>query len=149
MSLRDRIRHSAQQTLKQFAGALPIMLGVLLLTTLLVQLLPGDRFSEIFTRHPLLDALVGAALGSIAAGPPLTSYILGGELLKSGISLAAVTALVVSWVTVGVVQLPAEMMMLGKRFAIYRNTLNFVFAILIALLTTATLIVMEAWLRGG
>jgi DNA-binding response OmpR family regulator len=48
---------------------------------------------------------------------------LGGELLAKGISLVAVTALLVSWVTVGSVQLPAEALMLGSRFALYRNLL--------------------------
>lgn len=146
MSLHDRIRYSARQTLKQFMGVLPVMFAILLLTTLLLQLLPGDRLSRIFTHHPLLDALLGATFGSIAAGPPLTSYFLGGELLRSGIGLTAITALLVSWVTVGLIQLPAEIMLLGRRFAIYRNLLNFLFAIVVALLTTTTLTVVEALL---
>ncbi len=75
----------------------------------------------------------------MAAGHPLTSYVLGGELLKKGISLVAVTALLVSWVTVGSIQFPAEALMLGRRFALYRNLLCFGFSILIAVLTVATL----------
>ncbi len=37
------------------------------------------------------------------------------------------------------VQLPAESLMLGKRFALVRNGISFVMAILIALLTVITL----------
>ena len=83
--------------------------------------------------------LIGTFIGSIAAGNPVTSYILGGELLKGGISLFAVTALIASWVTVGVVQLPAEVLTLGRRFAIYRNLLCFVSAIGVSFLTVYTL----------
>jgi hypothetical protein len=55
------------------------------------------------------------------------------------ISLVAVTAFLVSWVTVGSIQLPAEMIMLGKRFAIYRNLICFGLSVLIAVLAVATL----------
>jgi hypothetical protein len=46
-----------------------------------------------------------------------------------------VTAFLVAWVTVGIIQLPAEIMMLGKRFAITRNILSFIFSILVAIMT--------------
>jgi hypothetical protein len=75
----------------------------------------------------------------VAAGHPLASYVLGGELLTEGVSLLAVTALIVSWVTVGVVQLPAEALLLGRRFAIYRNLICYFFAIAISFLTVYTL----------
>lgn len=47
--------------------------------------------------------------------------------------------MIVSWVTVGVVQLPAEALLLGGRFAMLRNLLSFLFAIVIAFLIVATL----------
>ena len=35
----------------------------------------------------MIDALTGSGAGSIAAGQPVISYQLGGELLSSGVSL--------------------------------------------------------------
>ena len=49
------------------------------------------------------------------------------------------TAFIVSWVTVGVVQLPSGILMLGARFAIYRNVICFFGAIAIAFLVVYTL----------
>jgi uncharacterized membrane protein YraQ (UPF0718 family) len=118
---------------------LPIFLGMLLLTSLVFTWLPGSTLQELFGRHPLLDVLVGAMTGSVAMGHPVAGYVLGGELLAGGVSLIAVTALLVSWVTVGVVQLPAEILILGRRFALLRNLLCFLSAIAIAYLTVATL----------
>jgi uncharacterized membrane protein YraQ (UPF0718 family) len=86
-----------------------------------------------------LDALIGASVGSISTGHPVTSYIFGGELLNKGVSLVAVTAFLVSWVTVGSIQLPAEALMLGWRFALLRNLICFAFSILIAVLTAITI----------
>jgi|MudIll2142460700_1097286.scaffolds.fasta_scaffold2547241_1 hypothetical protein len=48
----------------------------------------------------------------------LTSYIIGGELRQRGVSMLAITAFIVARVTVGIIQLLAEALMLGKRFAI-------------------------------
>ena len=69
----------------------------------------------------------------------MVSYIFAGELLKQGISLIAVTAFIVSWVTVGIVQIPAESAILGKRFTLIRNLTAFIFAIIVAILTVLIL----------
>lgn len=122
-----------------FLGMLPIIVGVMLLSGLLIEILPTVAVAAWFGKNDLFDALIGAAAGSISAGHPVTSYVLGGELLTKGASLVAVTAFLVSWVTVGSIQLPAEALVLGWRFALFRNLICFIFSILIALLTVATL----------
>jgi len=116
---------------------------MLLLTSLAIKLFPADKASHWFGQWEFLDVLTGAGLGSIAAGHPLASYLLGGELMAAGVSLLAVTALIVSWVTVGFLQLPAEIMLLGKRFAIYRNICNLFFAIVIAFFTVYTALLLK------
>ena len=112
---------------------------MLLLTSLAVTLFPKRIAEDLFGRNDALDALIGASIGSVAAGHPLASYLLGGEFLKGGVSLIAVTALIVSWVTVGIVQLPAEALMLGTRFAIYRNVICYISAVAVAFLCVYTL----------
>jgi len=127
------------RTLLAFAQMLPILLGMLLLTSLILAWLPRTQLLALFGRHASLDVLLGVVLGSVAMGHPLAGYILGGELLAGGVSLIAVTALIVSWVTVGVVQFPAEALLLGRRFALTRNLLCFFSAIAIAYLTVGTM----------
>ncbi len=136
---KERLQASFRKTTRTFVNLLPIIIGMLLLTSLVVTVFPEKLSASLFGSNDALDALIGAFIGSIAAGHPLTSYLLGGEFLKSGVSLFAVTAFIVSWVTVGVVQLPAEILMLGARFAIYRNVICFFSAIAIAFLSAYTL----------
>ncbi len=119
-------------------NSLPIMTGVLLLVNL-INLFAKDYYPKIFTGNLALDPLIGALAGSFSFGSPITSYIVGGELLKEGISLIAVIAFIISWTTVGVAMLPLEAKFLGKRFAFVRNGLNFIFAIIISILTILTL----------
>lgn len=138
-STTSRVRAALRRALRIFVNTLPVMLGMLLLINLIFSWLAGTNIHDLFARQYIPDAMLGAILGSVAAGPPVAGYILGGELLADGASLIGITALIVSWVTVGVVQLPAEALLLGRRFAIYRNLLCFLFAILIAYLTVAAL----------
>jgi uncharacterized membrane protein YraQ (UPF0718 family) len=130
---------SLVRTLRTFSSALPVILGVLLLTSLLMALVPAGSLEGLFGAGEGLDVLLGTLLGSLAAAHPIAGYVLGGELLAAGVSLVAVTALLVSWVTVGVVQLPAEAVLLGRRFALLRNTLCLCFAVAIAYLTVGVL----------
>jgi hypothetical protein len=54
------------------------------------------------------------------------------------VSLFAVVAFIVAWVTVGVVQFPAEAAILGRRFAAARNLLAFMLAMVVSIATVTT-----------
>jgi predicted Fe-Mo cluster-binding NifX family protein len=126
----------------QFAAMVPILAGVVLLIGLFNALVPREILASLFSGNAILDTLWGACFGSILAGNPINSYVIGGELLKRGVSLFAVTALILTWVTVGLVQLPAEMAALGRRFALVRNAICFLLSLPIALVTVAILTII-------
>ena len=112
------------RTVQSFKRSLPVLLGVLMLLSLASALIPKNLYSEVFTGNQIIDPLIGALVGSIAGGNPVTSYIIGGELRLQGVSMLAITAFIVAWVTVGVIQLSGEALILGKRFAIVRNVIR-------------------------
>ncbi len=132
------LKKSFFKTIQAFKTSLPIMIGILLLVNL-INLFAKSYYTKLFTGNLILDPLIGALSGSFSFGIPITSYIIGGELLKEGISLIAVTAFIMSWSTVGIAMLPLEAKFLGKRFALIRNILNFIFAIIISVLIVLTL----------
>ncbi len=132
------MRMALKKTGKALLQALPILASVLMLISLAVANIPKAWYARLFT-GTVFDPVIGAAIGSIAAGNPLTSYIIGGELLRRGVSLLAVIAFLLAWVTVGVIQYPAEAMYLGRRFAVTRNLTAFVLAIAVAALTVLTM----------
>ena len=116
-------------------NVLPIIFGVLLLVSIITVIVPKSAYNYLFTGSYFLDSLIGSLLGSILTGNPVTGYILGSGFLKNGISLVAVTAFIAAWTTVGIVQLPAESLILGKRFAILRNISAFFMSIIVAIIT--------------
>ncbi len=139
MPERRRLIRSLRHTATAFWRLLPVLTGVLLLAGLVVELVPLLIDAGLFGHHPAADALAAASIASLATGQPVVSYVLGGELRQAGVGLVAVTAFVTAWVTVGVISLPAEAVMLGWRFAAWRNLVAFLLSLLIGWLTVATL----------
>lgn len=137
---RETLVHALRSSLKQLTGMLPILAGIVLLIGLANIFLFKEFASSLFTADNwALDSFIGAFAGSFFAGNPINSYIIGKELLEQGASLVAVTALIIAWVNVGLVQLPAEIAALGFRFALVRNIVSFFLSIIIAVLTAGTL----------
>lgn len=130
-----KFKKAIKKSARQIFNTLPIIIGVVFLISILNSLVSADVYLRFFSRNIFFDSIIGAGIGSVLAGNPITSYIFGGELLKQGVSLVAVTAFLVAWVTVGLVQFPAESILLGKKFAILRNVLSFLFSIIVAIVT--------------
>lgn len=131
---KERVKRSLVSSTRPLLKSIPIIIGVVLLISLISTAIPQQMIKTIFSSNAILDSVVGAAAGSIMAGNAITSYILGGELLAQGVGLAGVSAFLLAWVTVGIVQLPAESMILSKKFAIIRNSISFIFSIIGGLL---------------
>ena len=124
---------------RQFVNIIPVLAGVVLLIGLFNALMSKEILSLVFSGDAFFDTLWGACFGSIFAGNPVNSYVIGGELLEYGVSLFAVTAVIVAWVTVGLVQIPAEISALGKKFAVVRNIVSFFMSIAVAGVTVTVL----------
>ncbi len=118
----------------------PTITGILILISLFNTLVPVSSYKLLF-RGTIFDPVVSALLGSVIAGNPVTSYLISGDLLRQGISLLAVTAFLTAWVTVGVVQLPAEIQFLGKKFALIRNLSAFILSLAVAFMT----VILMGW----
>jgi uncharacterized membrane protein YraQ (UPF0718 family) len=141
--MKKNILNSFHRAFKSFGTSLPILLGVVLLLGLFRTFVSKQMLSSVFTGELLQDTLIGSVIGSISAGNPVNSYIIGGELLKEGVNLFAVTSFIVAWVTVGIIQFPAEAAILGRRFACARNILSFILSILVSIATVKTLMVIQ------
>jgi uncharacterized membrane protein YraQ (UPF0718 family) len=113
-------------------GMTPMIVAIVGLVGLFEGFVTREMLASLFTGDPVTDVLMGTVAGMIAVGQAMISYILGGELLGQGVSFYAVAAFVLAWVTLGVVQLPAEIEVFGGRFVLVRNVLAFVSTILVA-----------------
>ncbi len=137
--LSTRFRKAFAGSFKSLYTILPMLFAVIGLVGLFQAAVTPQMLHAVFNGGVLHDTLAGTLVGGVSVGQPFFSYIIGGELLKEGISLYAVTAFILAWVTLGIVQLPLEWAIFGSRFTIVRNLLSLLFALLIAWATAATL----------
>ncbi len=93
-----------------------------------------SSFMLIFSKNVVLSSIIGSLIGSISIGNPATAYIISAELLKISSNVALISAFIISWVTVGLAQIPLESKYFGLRFAVIRNVLGFIFSVIISLL---------------
>ena len=102
---------------KSFSTSLPMLLGIILLMGLFQTFISPTMISSVFSGEMVRDTFIGTLIGSISAGNPITSYIIGGGLLNKGVSLFAVAAFIVAWVTIGIIQFIKRMVRIhgGKR----------------------------------
>ncbi len=126
---------SLMKSFRMFLNILPMLLAVILSVGLFGALVSQEMLASVFQGNMFYDTLIGTLAGGVSVGQPVASYIIGGELLESGVSLYAIVALIVSWVTLGLVQLPLEQALFGRRFTIRRNLLGLIFAMLVAVVS--------------
>ncbi len=136
---RESLIDAAERSVRQFFGMLPVLVCVIFLLGAFNVFLSRRFLAAVFSGNAALDTFLGACFGGIFAGNAINSYIIAGELLRHNVSLIPVTAFLIAWVTVGIVQLPAETAALGFKFAFLRNLFSFISAIIIAILTALIL----------
>ena len=134
-----RLKTALVNTFKTLTMVMPMLLSVIGLMGLFEALVTPEMIQSVFKGSVLSDTLIGTGVGAISVGQPFLSYAIGGELLDDGVSLYAVTAFILSFVTLGLIQLPLEWSLFGTRFTVLRNVLSFIFALLISIATVSIL----------
>ena len=131
----DKAKKAALSGIKSFRGVAVTLLSVFGLVGLLNVFVPPALIEKFMgASGGVASLLVGDLLGSVAAGPPVAAYPVAASLLDGGAWPPAVAAFIVSWTLVGFISLPFEARTFNWRFAITRNALSFVFAMVIGVL---------------
>jgi len=132
-------KKAIQKAFLSLVSMLPMLLGVIGLIGMMQTYITPDMLSKLFGYGLLADIGTGTVMGAISSGNPAVSYIIADELLTQGVTLYAVSAFILSWVTLGIVQLPAEASVFGVRFTVYKNVLTLISTLLVAYFTVITL----------
>jgi uncharacterized membrane protein YraQ (UPF0718 family) len=87
----------------------------------------------------LLGMLIASLLGSVTLVPVMVAFPVAAELLRGGAGIAQIAVFLSTLTMVGFVTLPMEMRYLGKKAALLRNGLAYLFAFAAAFLIGAVL----------
>ena len=130
-------RRKALQSLKvagkSFIKILPMVFIILIAIGLLLGFVPPDQISRFVGEQSGAGGiLLVGIVGAIMHIPALLSFPLAASILESGASITAVAAFVTTLTMIGMITLPLEIKILGKKMALLRNGISFVIAIAIA-----------------
>ena len=120
---------------KSFLKLLPMVLIIVVLVGLLLGFVPPEGIEKFFgAQSGILGALIIGGIGAIIHIPALIAFPLAGSLVESGASVTSAAAFITTLTMIGTVYLPVEIKILGKKFALLRNGLSFLVAMVISLL---------------
>ena len=134
-----RFGQALKGALKNLMMIAPMLLAIIGLIGLFKTYITPEMLKTLFNGSALHDMLVGIGVGGVSVGQPFLSYLVGGELLDNGASFYGVTAFILSFVTLGVVQLPLSFSIFGLRFTLIQNVLALLFSFVLAFGITYTL----------
>lgn len=118
--------------MKHMAGEI---IGILFLIGLILTFIPPESIQQYAGQSSsLLTTVIFALIGCVTLIPAFVAFPLVGSLLAAGANIVPVTAFLTTLTMVGIVTFPLEKKEFGTKFTIIRNSLSFIFAIVIALL---------------
>lgn len=123
------IKKSFIQTLMWFKELIPLLLGILLLISMFNQLGIFNYFNT-YLSNDFISVFMANILWSISSGSAINSYIIANSFWDINNNMLIITVFLISWITVWIIQLPAEIYFFGKKFALIRNLITFIFSII-------------------
>lgn len=111
------------------------IIGILFLIGLMLTFVPPDTIKYYLGEsNVLLSTIVSAFVGSITLIPAFVAFPLIGSLISVGANIIPIVSFLTTLTMVGFVTFPLEKREFGIKFALTRNLLSFIFAVIIALL---------------
>lgn len=118
---------------KSFENIMPEFLGVIMMVGLLLAVLNPEVISKVIgSKSGIWGVIVSAVVGSVTLIPGFVAFPTAAMVLQNGAGYMQIGAFVSTLMMVGVVTLPVEIKYFGKRLAILRNLLAFLFSFIVA-----------------
>jgi len=126
-------------SIKNFISIVPMILAIIGLIGLFQTHVTDTMLSKLFGYNDFLDVLIGTLTGAISSGNGAISFVIAKGLQAQGVSLYALSAFILAWITLSFIHLPAESSVFGLKFTACRNILTFLTTLIIAYLTVVTM----------
>ncbi len=132
-------KEQAKQAMKKSRGMMQNMLGdivaIIFMIGAILSFIPPETIERVLgSGNVWVSSFVAALVGSVTLIPAFVAFPLVGSLVDAGASIVPGVAFLTTLTMVGVVTFPLEKKEFGTRFALTRNGLSFVAAILIAVM---------------
>ena len=121
--------------IKKFLKILPVFLTIIIYLSIILYVLPDHVIAKYLGKSNLIfGTTLASIIGSITIIPGFISYPLAKILLSKNVSYTVIATFTLTLMMVGVVTYPVEKKYFGKKIALTRNILAFVFSIISAII---------------
>ena len=118
---------------KAVEGILPQLLAIITLVGIMLALIDADTISLLLgSRSGLTGIIIASVIGAITLIPGFIAFPTAAMLLNTGAGYMQIGAFISSLMMVGVITLPLEVKYFGRRSALLRNILAFMFSFIAA-----------------
>ena len=118
-----------------FTGVLPQFVAILLFVGLALAVLSPEIIRRMISEETgFTGMLLTSLIGAITLIPVMIAFPIVAELLKNGAGLTQMAVFVSALTTVGIITILVEVKYLGRKTAILRNVLAFLFSFITAYL---------------
>lgn len=130
---KDKTILALKKAWKSFENILPQFLSILLIIGFVLSILNANQISELIGQESgWKGVLIASIIGSITLIPGFIAFPLASALLNNGAGYMQIGAFISTLMMVGIVTIPLEIKFFGKKAAILRNSLAFVFSLFVA-----------------
>ena len=137
---RKKTALSLRRAWSMFASVLPQFMAILLLTGLLLALVSPETIQRIIgAESGFVGMLIASLLGAVTLVPVFIAFPVAAELLKNGAGITQIAVFISTLTMVGFITLPMEIKYLGKKVAVLRNVLAYLFAFVTAFIVGVVL----------
>ena len=137
---RNKTMLSLKRAWKLFINVLPQFISILFLTGLLLAAVSPETIQYVIgAQSGFRGILTAALLGAVTLVPVLVAFPVAARLLQNGAGVTQTAVFISTLTMVGFVTLPMEIKYLGKKAAVLRNALAFLFSFAAAFLIGALL----------
>lgn len=128
---REKTMLALKKAWTSFEGILPQFLSVLVFIGLTLAVLDPSTITWLLGKDSgVMGMALAAVLGSVTLIPGFIAFPLAASLLAAGAGYGQTAMFLTTLMMVGLVTLPLESSYFGKRLAVRRNALAFVYAVL-------------------
>lgn len=132
----ERTLKAFKMALKKFVTILPAFLGMLMLVSIVLFLIPDRVISQYLGSSNIFTGVLFASfLGSITLMPGFIAFPLCGILLKKGVLYMVLSAFTTTLMMVGILTYPIEKAYFGTKVTIIRNIISLFIALIVAVMT--------------
>lgn len=123
-----------KKAFKSFENILPQFLSVLIIIGIALAILSPEQISRVLGQSSgIYGTLLALIIGGLTLIPGFVAFPLAAALLNNGAGYGQIAAFVSALMMVGVVTLPMEIKIFGKKASVIRNGSALVFSFVVAI----------------